>query len=356
MGNLLARARVLSSPCGGMAPAAKSGSISNMICHRCNSKSHIAKDCQKCGTRFLCSKIGHWARDCLGNETGQGISASHLPHEDVNAALPAASIYVDREKCSALIDSGCSQTIIDADQYRPWRRADVDVMSRPCCSDWMVIVSTEEGSSAKISMLVVRGKPLGFDLLLGIDAIKTLRGMVVGPTGSVQLGNKKIVKCAAISINESDFTATFKHWSWAWTVAWKWSEGHAPEALDNSMVLDAPDIVMRRAVFSLCGRLVGHFPVCGWLCVACGVLKRRASLVAKGSDDEARNNLLQHMISETVDCVARRSSPWRLVCRWMVTERVGRCQLLSNQNSIGETRNSAWGCLLAATWKRRPTY
>ena len=82
-------------------------------------------------------------------------------------------------------------------------------MSHLCCTDRMVTVSTEEGSSAKISVLVVRGKPLGFDLLLGIDTIKALGGMVVGPTGS------------------------FNHWSQAWTVAWKWSEGHTPEALDN---------------------------------------------------------------------------------------------------------------------------
>ena len=103
----------------------------------------------------------------------------------------------------------------------------------------MVTVSMEEGSSAKISMLVVHGKPLGFDLLMGIDAIKALGGMVVGPTGSVQLSNKEIVKGAAISINEPDFTATFSHRSQAWTVAMKWSAERAPKALDN-MVADYP--------------------------------------------------------------------------------------------------------------------
>ena len=83
-------------------------------------------------------------------------------------------------------------------------------MSRSCCGERMVTVSTEEGSSAKISVLVVRGKSFGFDLLLGIDGIKKkLGGMVVGPTGSVQLGNKEIVKCVAIFINEPDFTAAF---------------------------------------------------------------------------------------------------------------------------------------------------
>ena len=79
---------------------------------------------------------------------------------------------------------------------------------------------------------------------------------------------------------------------------WKW----------GSMVPDAPDIVMRWAVFSLCERLVGHFLVCGWLREACGVLKRRASSVTKGLHDEARDNLLQRMISETVDSV-RRDNP-----------------------------------------------
>ena len=103
-------------------------------------------------------------------------------------------------------------------------------MSRPCCGDGKVTVPTEEGSSAKINLLMVRGKPLGFDLLLGIDTIKALRGMVFGPTGSVQLGNKEIVKCAAIFINELNFTATFNHWSQVLTMVWKWSGGRIPGA------------------------------------------------------------------------------------------------------------------------------
>ena len=88
-GDLLAQARVLttgdqsqdvvaavSSPCCGITPAAKSGSISNVICHRCNSKGHIAKDCRKRGTRcFQCGEIEHWAWDCLGNKTGDKASA-----------------------------------------------------------------------------------------------------------------------------------------------------------------------------------------------------------------------------------------------------------------------------------------
>ena len=45
---------------------------------------------------------------------------------------------------------------------------------------------------------------------------------------------------------------------------------------------EVPDALTRRDVFSLCGILVGHLPVCGWFRVAIGTMKRRASMVTKG--------------------------------------------------------------------------
>ena len=56
---------------------------------------------------------------------------------------------------------------------------------------------------------------LGFDLLLGIDAMKALGGIAVGPSGLIQIGDRLVAKCAAITINEPDFTVTFDHLSWA---------------------------------------------------------------------------------------------------------------------------------------------
>ena len=80
--------------------------------------------------------------------------------------------------------------------------------SHASCAVGVVSISMDEGDSAKINMLVVRGKPLGFDLLLGIDAIKALGGIIVGPTGSVQLRNGRTTKCAAISTNTTNSTKT----------------------------------------------------------------------------------------------------------------------------------------------------
>ena len=37
-----------------------------------------------------------------------------------------------------------------------------------------------------------------------------------------------------------------------------------------------PENLTRRGLFSICGKLVGHYPVAGWLRVACSYVKRRA--------------------------------------------------------------------------------
>ncbi len=72
----------------------------------------------------------------------------------------------------------------------------------------------------------------------------------------------------------------------------KWGRGTA--------VPEVPDVFTRRAVFSLCGKLVGHLPVCGWTRAATGTIKRRTSAVTKGWDDETTDDLLVRMVKETI--------------------------------------------------------
>lgn len=88
-----------------------------------------------------------------------------------------------------------------------------------CCSVGVVTISMDKGDSAKVDVLVACGKPLGFDLLLGIDVIKALRGIIFRPMRSVKINNDKVPMCATISINEPDFTVTFDHYSQTWTTA-----------------------------------------------------------------------------------------------------------------------------------------
>ena len=68
---------------------------------------------------------------------------------------------------------------------------------------------------------------------------------------------------------------------------------------------ELPDALARRGVFSLCGILVGHLLVCGWLRIATGIKKRRASIVTKGWDEETANALLIGVVAETITRVKK---------------------------------------------------
>ena len=51
-------------------------------------------------------------------------------------------------------------------------------------------------------------------------------------------------------------------------------------------------------IFSWCGNLIGHLPVGGWLRVAVAFIKRRASEVTTGWDDEVHDAPLNTMLGE----------------------------------------------------------
>ena len=74
-----------------------------------------------------------------------------------------------------------------------------------------------------VEVLVVDRRLLGFDLLLRIDVIKELGGVHLTESGEVHLRNPN--RCAAISIDEPNFSTK------AWTASWKWVSSHSPTEL-----------------------------------------------------------------------------------------------------------------------------
>ena len=66
---------------------------------------------------------------------------------------------------------------------------------------------------------------------------------------------------------------------------------------DNA-VGDPPARVTRRAVFSWCGRLVAHLPVCGWLRPAVAWLKRRVNEATIGWDDVIEDRTIAEQMND----------------------------------------------------------
>ena len=57
--------------------------------------------------------------------------------------------------------------------------------------------------------------------------------------------------------------------------------------------------------FSVCGKLVGYFPIYSWLRVVVAAIKQRATSVSSWWDDEERDTTLRSMLTETVARVTR---------------------------------------------------
>lgn len=83
-----------------------------------------------------------------------------------------------------------------------------------------------------INVLVVEIELLGFDLHFEMDIIKKLVGVYITEL-DVRFCNPPI--CAAININEPNFSAEFNQHTKIWTASWKWLNGHLPEYLKKQL-------------------------------------------------------------------------------------------------------------------------
>ncbi|XP_043202630.1 uncharacterized protein LOC122370793 [Amphibalanus amphitrite] len=94
-----------------------------------------------------------------------------------------------------------------------------------------------------------------------------------------------------------------------------WGEQGALMWKRDNDVREVAGPVTKRKVFSLCGQLTGHLPVCGWLRPATSLLKRRANRAASGWDDEIDDPDVERLMDEIVKRV-RAEDPAR--GRWDV--------------------------------------
>lgn len=80
-----------------------------------------------------------------------------------------------------------------------------------CCGIRIVEFTTEAGNSIEVDAL-------GFDLLLGYDAIKLLGGVHITCTGVVQFQEITSV-CAVLKIDQPNFSVKFDQHQKAWTAS-----------------------------------------------------------------------------------------------------------------------------------------
>ena len=171
-------------------------------------------------------------------QRGGGISISLLPDRLNTKKLPSMKVHVDGQEYMALIDSGCSRTLVSKAMCCFWKRKSAGALSAGgrtlnCREYGRIKVEVSQVPAVDIEALVVDKQLLGFDLLLGIDVIKELGSVNLTESGKACFGG--LNRCAAISINELDFSMTYDCSNKEWTASWKWANSHSPSKLSNSV-------------------------------------------------------------------------------------------------------------------------
>ena len=185
---------------------------------------------------FSCSGFGHIASQCQGKrQRGGGISISLLPDRLNTKKLTSMKVHVYGQECTALINSGCSQTLLSKAvcQRKPAGVLTADRRTLNSRGYGRIKVEVGQVPAVDIEALVVDKQLLGFDLLLGINAIKELGGVYLTESGEACFGG--LNRCAAISIDELDFSMTYDRSNKEWTASWKWANDHSPIELSYSV-------------------------------------------------------------------------------------------------------------------------
>lgn len=129
-----------------------------------------------------------------------------------------------------------------------------------------------------------------------------------------------------------------------------WGEGRGLVWRRDNEIGELPEKLTRRRVFSVCGQLTSHLPVCGWLRVATSYIKRRANAASSSWDDEITDPSLLAMLTETLARV-RKSDPAR--GRWDVAGDEATLWVDASSLALGAVLEVDGGVIEDACWLRR---
>ncbi|KAF0297012.1 hypothetical protein FJT64_005559 [Amphibalanus amphitrite] len=153
-------------------------------------------------TKFLLSshKTGGSHRKKVPKRSGDRVSASAVS-QSVARTLPVVWISVDGRKCRALVDTGCTDTLVHAGACSDWSPRPVNMMTvnggtLRCLGIAEITVQHRE-NRASLTALVVPDRPLGMDVVLGMSGIVALGGVCVKMPNGVEFGAAVVPAAAA---------------------------------------------------------------------------------------------------------------------------------------------------------------
>ncbi|XP_066985023.1 uncharacterized protein [Macrobrachium rosenbergii] len=289
------------------------------------------------------------AKDLYESELQRWVSDGWLLPYDENKYGPAKGLIplmavvqqnkkvwpvLDFRELNTYIDAFTADSDVCSDKLREWRRQGVNVSVVDLAKAYLQIRIHE--SLWPYQTVYFKGQRycltrLGFGLNIAPMVMKSVLNCVLLQDPIVRKGtsayiddilvNEDIVKASRVEEHLRNFGLVSKPhqrlaegtralglrvWGEQESLFWK---------RDNDLG-DAPRQLTWRAVFSYCGRLLGHYPVCGWLRVAVAFIKRRVNKVTEGWDDVINDDYIKMCLQELLEKV-KKDDPVR--GQWNVT-------------------------------------
>ena len=145
-----------------------------------------------------------------GQEAGTTLS----PYKQKEVVLPVMKVKVNGMDRLALVDSGCSSSVVSGMLCQPeiWKSTAILTAGRKCILSRgvdSITLTVTNRNPLKMNVLVVNSKPLRFDLLLEMDVIKKLGGMHIDERGKAHFVEVAHTLGVTIELEQPDFHAEF---------------------------------------------------------------------------------------------------------------------------------------------------
>ena len=255
---------------------------------------------------------------------------------------------LDYRELNAHVECHTGDEIIDvcSEILREWRQVAGETVLVDLKAAYLQIRVAEE--LWRYQIVLYKGKyycltRLGFGLNCAPRIMSSILKSVLGQSGRVKMATSSYIDDILVDVTKLPAEDLIQH------LGRYGLETKPPEPLDGGAALglkihknrygdlmfsrgnELPvtvDNLTRRDLFSVCGKLVGHYPIAGWLRVACSYIKRRAE--GTGWDDDV-GECAVGMIREVLERV-RREDPVR--GRWTVPESASSAVVWCDSSSL----------------------
>ena len=282
---------------------------------------------------------------------------------------------LDYRSLNAFLDAHTGDSDVCSDKLREWRRRGAHVSTLDLTSAYMQVRVAE--SLWPFQTVMFRGKRfcltrLGFGLSIAPLVMKAVIEATFAQDEKVAeavssyvddiLVNESILSADAVRAHLLKYGLKCKPperlADGARVLGLKvWGEQGEAEEVDHLLwsrgneLPDVPKPLTRRSVFSFCGKLTGHLPVCSWVRPAVSYLKRIANSLSEGWDDEIVNESLQSALESVIQRV-RQSDPSKGV--WNVSGEEATVWVNASSLAIGAVIE-AEDCIIEDGCWLRPT-